>query len=83
MQVSVAEVKASLSKFIRRVSDGEEVVITRHGRPVARLSKPKPPQRKRRLGTLKGIVKLKPGWDAPTPLEDYSALTSHTAESEK
>ena len=36
--VSLAEAKAQLSKLIDRVESGEEIVITRHGRPVARVT---------------------------------------------
>ncbi len=35
--VSVADAKARLSELLDRASQGEEVVITRHGKPVARL----------------------------------------------
>ena len=34
---SIAEVKASLSKYLARVKAGEEVLVTDRGRPVARL----------------------------------------------
>jgi prevent-host-death family protein len=46
--VSVAEAKARLSALLDKVEAGEQVVITRHGRPVANLSaatKPKIPLR--------------------------------------
>ena len=36
-QVSVHEAKTHLSRLLRRASNGEEVVITRSGQPVARL----------------------------------------------
>lgn len=36
--VSVAEAKAQLSELLNRVERGEEVVITRRGKPVARIS---------------------------------------------
>jgi len=36
--ISLAEAKAHLSELIDRVESGEEIVITRHGRPVAHLS---------------------------------------------
>jgi len=36
--VSVAEAKVHLSELINRVESGEQIVITRHGRPVAHLS---------------------------------------------
>jgi prevent-host-death family protein len=37
MDVSVAEAKNQLSQLVRAVESGEEVVITRNGRPVAQL----------------------------------------------
>jgi prevent-host-death family protein len=37
-EVSVAEAKAHLSALLDRVERGEEVVITRRGKPVARVS---------------------------------------------
>ena len=36
-QVSVHEAKTHLSRLLRRANNGEEVVITRSGQPVARL----------------------------------------------
>ena len=36
--VSLVEAKAQLSKLLDKVEAGEQVVITRHGRPVAQLS---------------------------------------------
>lgn len=35
--VSVAEAKAHLSELLNQVEAGEEIVITRRGRPVARI----------------------------------------------
>jgi prevent-host-death family protein len=37
-EVGIRELKNSLSKYIARVRDGAEVIITDRGRPVARLS---------------------------------------------
>jgi prevent-host-death family protein len=34
---NIAEAKATLSKLVERVLEGEEIVIARSGRPVARL----------------------------------------------
>ena len=36
--VSLADAKAHLSELIDRVETGEQIVITRHGKPVAQLS---------------------------------------------
>lgn len=36
--ISVADTKAHLSELLNRVEKGEEIVVTRRGKPVARLS---------------------------------------------
>ena len=60
---NVHEAKSSLSKLLERVEEGEEVIIARHGTPVAKLV---PVVRKKRvLGSMRGLVKLDEGWDAP------------------
>lgn len=40
LQVNVGQAKTELSKLLQRVEAGEEVVIARNGKPVARLVKP-------------------------------------------
>jgi antitoxin (DNA-binding transcriptional repressor) of toxin-antitoxin stability system len=42
----LAEAKNTLSKLIDAVEAGEEIIITRHGKPAARIGKP-PAQRTR------------------------------------
>jgi len=37
MDISVSDAKALLSDLVRRAEHGEDVVLTRHGRAVARL----------------------------------------------
>lgn len=44
-RVSVAEAKARLSALLDAVERGEEVEITRRGRPIAKLSPLPPPRR--------------------------------------
>ncbi len=38
VRVSLAQAKAHLSELVDKAETGEQVVITRHGKPVARLS---------------------------------------------
>jgi antitoxin (DNA-binding transcriptional repressor) of toxin-antitoxin stability system len=40
VMLSVSEARASLPELLTRVEEGEEVTITRHGRPVAVLVRP-------------------------------------------
>ncbi len=60
---NVHQAKSSLSKLLERVEEGEEVVIARHGKPVAKLVPVV--GRKRMLGSMRGLVKQAKGWDAP------------------
>jgi prevent-host-death family protein len=52
MEVSTAEAKNRVPELIRIVEGGEQVVITRHGRPVAQIAPPPPERRKPRLGGM-------------------------------
>ena len=54
--VSVAEAKSRLSELLTRVESGEEVVITRRGRPIARLC---PEQRPRKALDLQAIDRVR------------------------
>jgi prevent-host-death family protein len=37
MEVGIRELRLNLSRYVGRVKDGTEVIVTEHGRPVARL----------------------------------------------
>ena len=69
MDVSIAEAKNRLPELIRAVEDGEKIVITRHGKPVAQITPPPPERRQVRLGGMKDRIQLLPGWDAPIDLD--------------
>ncbi len=71
MLISVAAAKNQLSQLIRAVEDGEEVIITRRGKPVAQLTMANTGKRKVRWGALEGQIQLKPGWDAPISEEQF------------
>lgn len=69
--VSLAEAKATLSECIREVEAGKSVLITRHGRPVAALVRPKDLEyleRLRRAGPEGGLVSIAGGWDGSDEL---------------
>lgn len=71
MDVSIAEAKDRLSELIRAVEGGEQVVITRHGKPVAQITPPPPPRRVVRFGTMRGRIHMKPGWDRPLTVDEF------------
>ena len=71
--VSIYEAKTRLSHLVDRAMQGDQVVITRHGRPVARLVPASRAWRPRRLGTLRGKIRVAADFDAPLP-DDLLAL---------
>lgn len=73
MDVSIAEAKNRLPELIRAVENGEKVVITRHGKPVAQIAPPPPKRRRIQWGAMKDRIKLYPGWDDPIDLDRFLA----------
>ena len=71
---TLREAKARLFELVDRVQAGEEVVILRRGRPVARLMSYAPKRAKRRLGVLRGRIKFRKGWDKPLPDDILAAF---------
>ena len=59
IKVSATEAKAKLLSLLDQVADGEDVEITRHGRPIARLTPARGPLALK--GMFKGIVTTAPG----------------------
>jgi prevent-host-death family protein len=64
-RVNIHEAKTHLSRLVERVEAGEEVVIARAGRPVARLVPMDRRTRPRVLGARWGQIWVAPDWDAP------------------
>jgi len=61
--VNLATAKAQLSELISRAENGEEVVITRHGRPVASLVPTTPLKQPVPLERLAALRKSLPPWE--------------------
>jgi prevent-host-death family protein len=70
-QHSVVEAKNNLSDLIARAENGEEVVITRHGQPVAEIRAVRPKPRKITQADLDWLdsVRIDPGPDYPGAVE--------------
>jgi prevent-host-death family protein len=63
--VNIHEAKTHLSRLIERVEAGEEIMLARAGRPVARIVPFRPKREPRTPGILKGKIWLAPDWDSP------------------
>lgn len=67
--INIYEAKIHLSRLVDQAAAGEEIIIARGGKPVARLSKLAAPARKIRFGVLGGQVKVSEDFDSPLPEE--------------
>ena len=70
--VNVHKAKTQLSKLLAMAERGEEVVIARGDKPVAKLV-PINPKPKRRLGLLQGKINVGPEFFEPLPDEELEA----------
>ena len=66
-QVNIHQAKTELSKLVERVEAGEEVLITRAGKPVAKLVPLNRGRGRRKLGLLDGKFKIPDDFNKPLP----------------
>lgn len=63
--VNIHEAKTHLSRLVDEVAAGAEIIIAKAGKPMARLAPISAPARKKRLGLLKGKIKVPEDFNAP------------------
>ena len=69
---NVHEAKTHLSRLLDRVAEGEEIIIAKSGRPVAKLVRVA--AEPRRPGRLKGRIRVGADFDEPLPEEIQAAF---------
>ncbi len=69
MEVNIHEAKTHLSRLLERVAMGEEVIIAKAGRPVAKLVPLEGRPKKRILGSAKGEFTVPEDFNDPLPKE--------------
>lgn len=72
--IQLHDAKARLSELVDRARLGEDVVISRHGKAVARIVGYRPARANRRLGLLRGRIRFRKGWDDPLPDDILAAF---------
>ena len=72
--VNIHAAKTQLSRLVDAAAAGEEIIIARAGKPVARLGPLLGPRPKRRLGILVGKLRVPEDFDAPLPDEIVDAF---------
>ena len=65
--VSISEGKTRLSELVDRAASGEDVVLSRNGKPLARITQLEGARRPIKFGLLKGKVRIARDFDAPWP----------------
>jgi prevent-host-death family protein len=71
--VNIAEAKAQLSDLVNKAALGEEILIARDHKPVARLVPLARASTPRKPGSAKGQVWMSPDFDAtPSDFRDYT-----------
>jgi prevent-host-death family protein len=74
--VNIHAAKTQLSRLVDAAAGGEEIIIARAGKPVARLVPLAAPAggQRRVLGLLAGKLNIPPDFDAPLPDEELDAF---------
>ena len=65
--VNIHEAKTHLSRLIARVARGEEIILAKAGRPVAKIVPIAPQVVRRKPGTARGKIRITAEFDAPLP----------------
>jgi prevent-host-death family protein len=77
-KINIHDAKTRLSRLVEEAETGEEIVIARAGRPVARLVPIKMKGIQRRKGLLKGKIKISERFYKPLPEEVLAAFEGKT-----
>jgi len=67
--VNIHAAKTQLSRLVDEAAAGEEIVIARAGKPVARLAPLRTTGPRRKPGLMRGQIRIARDFDAPLPTE--------------
>ena len=67
--VNIYDAKTRLSQLVDKAAAGEDVVVSRNGKPLVRITRLEAPKRRIRFGVLKGKLTVPADFDAPLPDE--------------
>ena len=76
--VTIHQAKTNLSRLIEKASEGEEVIIARGSKPVARLVPVGEVKGKRQPGSLKGKLCVGPEFFEPLPISELTSWEKST-----
>ncbi|HSK30039.1 MAG TPA: type II toxin-antitoxin system prevent-host-death family antitoxin [Candidatus Limnocylindria bacterium] len=73
-KVNIHEAKTQFSRLVDLAAGGEEVIIAKAGKAIARLVPYQPKGVVRRPGSMRGKIRIKKNFDAPLPKELLDAF---------
>jgi prevent-host-death family protein len=71
VRVSIHAAKINLSRLIEKAQSGEEIIITKSGQPVARVT---PIRTKRDFGSAAGRIVFRKNWDLPMSAKELKTF---------
>ena len=74
--VNIHEAKTHLSRLLARAATGEEIIIAKAGKPIARLEPVATAPARRTPGSARGRIWVAPDFDAPLPEDIIQAFES-------
>ncbi len=73
-KINIHEAKTHFSKLLARVRNGEEIIIAKAGKPIARIVPVTDKPVERVPGSAKGKITVAPDFDAPLPASILEAF---------
>ena len=72
--VNIYDAKTHLSRLLDKAAAGEDVIVSRNGKPLARITQLAESRREIRFGLLKGRLSVPKDFDAPLPSDVIAAF---------
>jgi prevent-host-death family protein len=72
--VNIYDAKTRLSQLVDKAAAGEDVVVSRNGKPLVRITRLEPAKRRIRFGVLKGRLDVPDDFDTPLPTAVLAAF---------
>ncbi len=73
-QINIHAAKTHLSTLVEQAASGEEIVIAKAGKPIARLVALEPTPGPRVPGSMRGKIRIGKDFDAPLPADVAAAF---------
>jgi prevent-host-death family protein len=67
--LNIYDAKTRFSQLVDKAASGEDVVVSRNGKPLVRITRLEVPKRRIKFGLLKGKLNIPADFDSPLPNE--------------